>query len=175
MTPALVVPAVLLALNLGGPPPPRFSAGLTAGVAEVKGGAVARSMFGTYGLAASYRPLRLAALRLSYARMTETHDYTAFRFDTTYHRLTLAPEARLPMSNRLDLAVAVGPALTILHSSLDTSGGGGSRSGARWALWTGGAMLVRVWRLELRTDVGLTLLDRGPDLAAGLAVAYSIP
>jgi hypothetical protein len=130
-------------------------------------------MHGLYGVAATYRPLRLAALRLTYARMGgETHDYGAFHFDTTYHRLTLAPEGRLPLSRRVDLALAVGPVLTIAQSMLESPGAGGSRSGARWALLTTGGVLLRAWRLELRTDVGVLLLDRGPDVMVGLAVAY---
>jgi hypothetical protein len=168
-----LAPTLLLALNLTGAPPPRFSAGLTAGVAEVKGGAAEPTKHGTYGLAADYRPFRLAALRLSYLRMSEGHGYGAFQLDTTFHRFTLAPEGRLPLSSRVDFAVAVGPTVTLVHSTLDAPGAGSSRSAAWWSLWTGGGLLYRFWRLEARMDIGVTLGDRAPDLAVAFAVAYS--
>jgi hypothetical protein len=164
---------LLLALDLGGPPPPRFSAGITGGVIEMKGGSVERTTYGVYGVTGSYRPLRLAAVRFSYLRSTgETHDYGAFHFDTTYHRLIAAPEGRLPLSRRVDLALTVGPALTIAQSSLSAPGAGGSRSGGRWSLLTSGGLLLRAWRLEVRADVGAMWLDRGPDLNTGLSLAY---
>jgi hypothetical protein len=45
----------------------------------------------------------------------------------------------------------------------------------RWALWTAGGILYRVWRLEIRADLGTTLGDRGPDLATALAAAFWWP
>jgi hypothetical protein len=167
------LPLLLLALDLAGPPPPRFSAGVTAGMIELKGGSVERSSYGVFGVAGTYRPHRFAAVRFTYTRTTgETHDYGAFHFDTTYHRLVAAPEGRLPLSRRVDLALTVGPALTIAQSSLSAPGAGAARSGGRWSLMTTGGVLFRFWRLEARADLGAMWLDRGPDLNTGLSLAY---
>jgi hypothetical protein len=158
--------ALLVVLALESPP--RFSAGLTAGAAELKGGSGERHGHLVLGLAGTVRPVRYGAIALTYERMTESHDYGAFQLDSTVHRLGLLLEGRLPLSPRVDALVQAGPLLALRRTSL----AGQTRGQPRWTAWSGLGLVDRIWWLEVRAAGGLSLGDGGPDLGASLGVAW---
>jgi hypothetical protein len=173
--------AAILALRAGtagadpAPPDrPRWTAGATFGLAQVEAGAAEREEAIAYGLRAGWRPLRFAAVSLRLQREPVSHAYRAFRFDTAYHRSTLALEGRLPIGN-FDAALLAGPELVYQRSTLESPGTRPpSRERLTWALAYGGAAIYRVWRLELRADVGASWRDKKrTDLLFGLATSWT--
>lgn len=155
-------------------PHPRFAAGPSFALAQIAGGSRQRDEAIALGLTGGWRPLANLSLLARYARATLDQDYGQLRFHSAYHRLTLAPEARLPLGPRFDFLALAGPELVLLRSALwDREGG--TRERSRWylALTAGAGAAYRIARVELRADVVVTARDRRTDLGTFASALYT--
>lgn len=167
-----VTAAFLLAVLVGSPaatpevPRPRFAAGASGAIAHIEGGSGEHDETLSIGLFAAWRARRFLALAARYSRAPITHNYSQVRFQSSYHRLALAPEARLPIGRRFDFFGWVGPEVMLLRSSLwaeNTAERASTR--AYLGVGCGGGAAVRIGAIELRTEVAIGLRDDRVDRA----------
>ncbi len=114
---------------------------------------------------------RYLALSADY-RFAWASEGTVARATTLYHRTSLRPELHLPVRTT-DFVLAVGPALTVLHTTLGGTGARVSTSYTRLGVSAGGAVDIHLAPLTLRTGVDLVWAARRMDVSVGLGALYS--
>jgi hypothetical protein len=174
-------PAALLALlafhgaTRGDPDAPaRFAAGLGFALQQVTAGSGERDETRALGALGVWRPTRPLALALRYSGAAVNHRYDQIHFESTYHRLGLAPEGRLPLGPHFDFAASLGPEVTLLRSRLGDGSGVRARTRAFWGFAAGLGALYRWTRLEIRADLLVSRREGRTDLAVGGFLLYLI-
>ena len=154
---------------------PRYTLGASFAIADIVAGSGERDGVVAGGVVAAFRPVRYGALIARYGYAHVGHDYGDVGFSTSYHRLGLAAEARVPLGLTFDFAAALGPELVFLRSNLRGTGGGGAggdRSRTSLGLATGLGAIYRIGRIEVRADSTVARRLESFDLFFGGAALF---